>query len=429
MGADVFISYSRSDGKVADSLVEALEHAGISCFIDRKGISGGEQFIKIISQEIVKSDIFLFIASNNSFDSKWTMKEVAYAFQEKNRQSILPLLIDDTPLPDTFKFLFSDINMIRIKSEDDMDDIIKAIKLMLRKEHDSISMFTEFYKQWLQDTDEVERVLQNLFIEHFGPIEKFILSETKYYKHFLSRVEIPYRIVYPRGTWTGKYDFDLLKLIIFTTSVDNGNMFWDYSLELDKQWKLNPQNEPQIQICVRCLDGFIFDNWFLNEMTENDIIALRYTLFKILIDSVVRWEMPEYKELIETENRSALDKLKNELFKCQKSVFLERTKLYDKVGTFHEGRAMVYLKGSIGFIDTQGKLVTPVEWEDASDFSFGLACVADEHSGMYGYIDSNGSLVIPCKWESARPFTGEWAEVKNEEGHWIRIDRKGNSIP
>lgn len=54
---------------------------------------------------------------------------------------------------------------------------------------------------------------------------------------------------------------------------------------------------------------------------------------------------------------------------------------YEKIGKFHEGRAKVYKKGLIGFIDTDVNFITPIRWEDASDFCEGLACVADPESG------------------------------------------------
>ena len=425
MGKDVFISYSRKDSDVANYLIAALEDAGISFFLDKKGLSGGEQFINVISKEIKECKVFLFIASRNSLESKWTMKELSYAFQEKPGQSILPLLVDDIPLPDSIKFLFSDINIINFFTQDDTCDIIVGLQRMLGERKRSCSMFTGFFEDWLKETDEVEKVLRDVFGERFGPIESFDLFETSYYQRFLSAVTIPYEIVAPQGSWTDNYDFDLLKKIVFAAYVDKG--FWEYSLGIDKRWKLNPQSDPHFILQIEKLGGYLL-RWNFNELTDNDIRVLRYTLFKVLIDTMVRWEMPEYKEQIEAEYKNAIDKLNSELSKCEETVFIERTKSYDKIGIFHEERAKVYLGGYIGFINPEGKLITPIEWEDASDFSEGLACVADPQSGRYGYINTSGSLVIPCQWEDARPFISGYAEVANEDGKWIRINNKGNTV-
>ena len=46
MAYDVFISYSRKDTAIADKICKALDKAGITYFIDRKGINGGMEFQK-----------------------------------------------------------------------------------------------------------------------------------------------------------------------------------------------------------------------------------------------------------------------------------------------------------------------------------------------------------------------------------------------
>ncbi len=60
---DVFISYSRKDYQVADRLCREMDKVGISYFIDRKGITGGEHFIKTISQEILSCKVFVLVVS------------------------------------------------------------------------------------------------------------------------------------------------------------------------------------------------------------------------------------------------------------------------------------------------------------------------------------------------------------------------------
>ena len=69
---DVFISYSRKDYQVADRLCREMDKVGISYFIDRKGITGGEHFIKTISQEILSCKVFVFIGSSAAYQSIWS---------------------------------------------------------------------------------------------------------------------------------------------------------------------------------------------------------------------------------------------------------------------------------------------------------------------------------------------------------------------
>jgi hypothetical protein len=85
---DVFISYSRKDTKIADKICEAFYKAGITYFIDRVGISGGVEHPEMLVQAIRESKVFLFLASKNAYESKFTPSEIVYAFKKsKNRTS------------------------------------------------------------------------------------------------------------------------------------------------------------------------------------------------------------------------------------------------------------------------------------------------------------------------------------------------------
>ena len=107
---DVFISYSRKDSAIVDEITTAFDQAGITYFIDRQGIMGGMEFPAVLSKAIRESRIFLFIASKNSYDSKFTLSEIVYAFNKKQKQDIIPYIIDGSTLPDELQFTFSAIN-------------------------------------------------------------------------------------------------------------------------------------------------------------------------------------------------------------------------------------------------------------------------------------------------------------------------------
>lgn len=109
MKYDVFISYSRLDCAKADEITRAFDNAGISYFIDCKGIHGSEEFQKSIASGILDSRLFLFLASKNSYRSLYTKKEVAFALKKKGN-SILPYIIDDSELPADLDLAFADIN-------------------------------------------------------------------------------------------------------------------------------------------------------------------------------------------------------------------------------------------------------------------------------------------------------------------------------
>lgn len=112
---DVFISYSRKDMAVSDKICAAFDAADISYFIDRQGIGGGMEFPEVLARNIIDSEKFLFLASKNSYESKFTNSEITFAFNKKSKESILPYLIDDTPLPLGLEFVFCNINQRNIK--------------------------------------------------------------------------------------------------------------------------------------------------------------------------------------------------------------------------------------------------------------------------------------------------------------------------
>ena len=111
----VFISYSRKDSRIADRICEELDKAGITYFIDREAIKGSVDFPDVISQAIGESELFLFLASRNSYQSVFTNKEIVYAVNNCPNSAILPYIIDDSALPKNLEFLLSDVNWITIK--------------------------------------------------------------------------------------------------------------------------------------------------------------------------------------------------------------------------------------------------------------------------------------------------------------------------
>lgn len=112
---DIFISYSRKDTIIANKICDALKRQGISYFIDRQGISGGKEFPHILADAICDSRLFLFLASKNSYESKFTNSEITFAFNEKPHESILPYIIDDSQLPRHLRLVFSSINWRNLK--------------------------------------------------------------------------------------------------------------------------------------------------------------------------------------------------------------------------------------------------------------------------------------------------------------------------
>lgn len=131
MKYDVFISYSRKDIAVSDKICAAFDRAGISYFIDRQGISGGFEFPAVLAEAILDSRIVLFLASKNSYESKFTNSELTFAFNEKSKNSILPYIIDGSTMPPALRFVFASINWRTIDSHPIETVLISDIMNML----------------------------------------------------------------------------------------------------------------------------------------------------------------------------------------------------------------------------------------------------------------------------------------------------------
>lgn len=131
MKYDIFISYSRKDTAVADRICAALDKAGITYFIDRQGIAGGFEFPEVLAQGIMNSKLVLFLASRNSYESKCTINEITFAFNEKPKNSLLPYIIDGSTMPMKFRFSFAGINCRTLESHPIDTVLIKDLFTLL----------------------------------------------------------------------------------------------------------------------------------------------------------------------------------------------------------------------------------------------------------------------------------------------------------
>lgn len=112
--------------------------------------------------------------------------------------------------------------------------------------------------------------------------------------------------------------------------------------------------------------------------------------------------------------------------------------------SFSEGLVPVEIKGKTGFMDRAGKLVIEPQFEDAQDFSEGLApvkvrsdetiwCPRDESGTRkgftmkWGYIDKTGNLIISPQFESASPFSEGVAAIQQCDEAFF-IDARGQKI-
>jgi hypothetical protein len=70
-------------------------------------MDGGLESSKVLATAIKESTVFLFLASKNSYESKYTRNEVAYVFNKKEDPQIIPYIIDGSTLPDELELTLS----------------------------------------------------------------------------------------------------------------------------------------------------------------------------------------------------------------------------------------------------------------------------------------------------------------------------------
>ena len=77
-----------------------------------------------------------------------------------------------------------------------------------------------------------------------------------------------------------------------------------------------------------------------------------------------------------------------------------------------------------GFVDSAGRVVIPYQYDDAHDFSDGMAGV--KVGDLWGYIDDAGALAIAPRFIAAPPFQCGLAQVFHAEAAYI--DKSGQPV-
>ena len=90
---DVFISHSTSDAAVARATCEALEAAGIRCWIAPRDISPGQTWSGAIVEGIDACRVFVLVLSTRANESQEVLREVELA--SRNRKPLLTVRVEN----------------------------------------------------------------------------------------------------------------------------------------------------------------------------------------------------------------------------------------------------------------------------------------------------------------------------------------------
>lgn len=224
--------------------------------------------------------------------------------------------------------------------------------------------------------------------------------------------------------------------------IDTGNrIVWDITYngrKCHQKWKSNGERKHQTVIWYK--SPFIYDFLDFNE----GLAAAELNGWCGYIDTNGRVAISfQYDSAEEFRNGFAPVELFDPNEREYKWGFVDRTGRevvpceYDEVHHFFDGRAFVAKRCEFGFIDEKGNEIVPCSHlilRDYGgftyyhyDFSQERAILCKKNSKECGYIDKNGKEITPLEYWGAKPFSEGFGAVRSKEG-WGFVDKTGVEV-
>ena len=128
MSAEVFISYASKDRKRILDLVDRLESADVSVWIDQMSIEGATMWSEEIVSAIRNCKVLILAISGNSADSKNVVKELALA--SEGQKNILPVYLESAEIPESMAYQLAGIQRVEFFKGDEelgLQSVIRAL--------------------------------------------------------------------------------------------------------------------------------------------------------------------------------------------------------------------------------------------------------------------------------------------------------------
>ena len=116
MSAEIFISYASKDRKRILDLVDRLESADVSVWIDQMSIEGATMWSEEIVSAIRNCKVLILAISGNSADSKNVVKELALA--SEGHKNILPVYLESAEIPESMAYQLAGNQRVEFFKED-----------------------------------------------------------------------------------------------------------------------------------------------------------------------------------------------------------------------------------------------------------------------------------------------------------------------
>ncbi|MCU0447747.1 MAG: toll/interleukin-1 receptor domain-containing protein [Microscillaceae bacterium] len=127
---DVFISYSTKDQAAKDEMIEILQKAGLSYWLDEFSLGNiGENLNENIEEGLRNTRCTVFLVSENSLGSIWVCKEALFRLMQENfhqTNTLLPVLLDNKAFEDDFIFEVSDALQAELDKQESNREKAKA---------------------------------------------------------------------------------------------------------------------------------------------------------------------------------------------------------------------------------------------------------------------------------------------------------------
>lgn len=188
MKYDVFVSYSRDDLPVVESIVKDIEQqAGVKCWVDWNGIESGTQFEEVIIKVIDSVDIVLFFISQKSISSQYARMEVNYAYNTKKK--VVPVVLDGGTLREWFLFKFGSIDYIDINQKRQYDKLIKNLSVWTNNSKSSTTIDTS-------QPSELEDIEKSSLQDQVGHITEVKYKSNNYLERIIEVIQHEKQILY-----------------------------------------------------------------------------------------------------------------------------------------------------------------------------------------------------------------------------------------
>ena len=106
---DTFLSYAHEDTERAAAIGRLLESNGVRVFRDVERIRPGESITTRLHQVMSVANSAVVIVSRSSHDSEWVDRELRQlvARKQQSNLTLLPVLVDEVPLPESIADVFT----------------------------------------------------------------------------------------------------------------------------------------------------------------------------------------------------------------------------------------------------------------------------------------------------------------------------------